>query len=121
MAVHLVGAPGAAPRLQMMDAAEAEAQKMAGEVCVSVDDIGAWLIAADGRTAAPVVPDEATQWMDIRRIRDALLTACDWTQLPDVPEATRAAWVSYRQSLRDITDTYSHPADVVWPTAPAQS
>jgi hypothetical protein len=57
------------------------------------------------------------QWMDVRRRRDQLLSECDWTQLPDVPESTRAAWVPYRQALRDLTEVAS-PADVIWPTMP---
>jgi hypothetical protein len=29
-----------------------------------------------------------------------------------------AAWKTYRQSLRDITDTYTSLDDVVWPEKP---
>lgn len=36
-----------------------------------------------------------------RSERDMLLAASDWTQLPDVPEATRKKWAPYRQKLRD--------------------
>ncbi len=57
---------------------------------------------------------------DIRAQRDELLTASDWTQMPDnnlTPEQ-RTAWADYRQLLRDITDTYPDPSTVVWPDAP---
>lgn len=54
----------------------------------------------------------------LRKQRNYLLTKCDWTQFPDVPESTRLAWQTYRQELRDITDTYTSLDDVVWPTKP---
>lgn len=57
------------------------------------------------------------QWQAVRAQRDMLLTECDWTQLPDVPSSTRAAWTSYRQALRDITEQ-SDPFSIAWPVAP---
>lgn len=50
--------------------------------------------------------------------RNALLSKSDWTQLPDVPLATKEAWALYRQALRDITDKPGWPANVLWPKAP---
>ena len=41
--------------------------------------------------------------------RDQLLADSDWTQLPDVPLATKEAWATYRQALRDLPE---HPN---WP------
>ena len=58
-----------------------------------------------------------TEWPLIRAERDRLLLACDWTQLPDVPLATKAVWASYRQALRDIT-LQSDPFNITWPTSP---
>lgn len=65
-------------------------------------------------------PTEAEQAAAIRAQRDALLTACDWTQLPDspLPAATKTAWAAYRQNLRDITGQAGFPAAVTWPVAP---
>lgn len=57
-------------------------------------------------------------WKDIKQRRNSLLLASDWTQLPDVPIATKEAWATYRQQLRDITDQ-PDPFNVVWPTPPA--
>lgn len=54
----------------------------------------------------------------VRQLRDALLTACDWTQLPDVPLETKAAWAIYRQLLRDIPNQSGFPLTVNWPNAP---
>ena len=50
--------------------------------------------------------------------RAQLLQASDWTQLPDVPLATKEAWATYRQELRDITEHPGYPLEVVWPVAP---
>lgn len=61
---------------------------------------------------------------DIRKTRNALLGACDWTQQIDVPlsEAKLQEWVTYRQQLRDITDNLPDDIlsvnDVVWPVSP---
>jgi hypothetical protein len=54
----------------------------------------------------------------VRAERDRLLAASDWTQLPDVPEATRTAWATYRQALRDVPEQAGFPENVVWPTKP---
>ena len=59
-----------------------------------------------------------TQWPFIRSERDRRLLASDWTQLPDVPLATKEAWATYRQALRDITEQ-PDPFNIVWPTPPA--
>lgn len=52
-----------------------------------------------------------------RKKRNDLLTSSDWTQLPDVPIATKEAWAVYRQALRDIT-LQPDPFNIVWPTPP---
>lgn len=54
----------------------------------------------------------------VRAERNARLTACDWTQLPDAPADT-AAWAAYRQALRDVTAQVGFPWDVTWPTPPS--
>ncbi len=55
---------------------------------------------------------------NLRDKRNRLLVESDWTQLPDVPEATKNAWQVYRQELRDITKTYQSIDTVIWPTKP---
>ena len=60
------------------------------------------------------VPSEAA----IRRKRNALLSASDWTQVPDIPESTRVLWQKYRQALRDIPNQDGFPNSIVWPIAP---
>lgn len=58
--------------------------------------------------------------VDARIRRDALLAASDWTQLPDVPAATRAAWATYRQALRDVPQQRRYPQHVTWPVGPGK-
>ena len=55
----------------------------------------------------------------VRSARNALLSACDWTQGADIPATTRAAWQPYRQALRDITRQTGFPLDIHWPDAPS--
>ena len=60
---------------------------------------------------------EQTQWPVVRSQRNALLSASDWTQLPDVPLATKETWAIYRQALRDITEQ-TDPFNINWPVRP---
>jgi len=53
----------------------------------------------------------------IRKLRNDLLTACDWTQLGD-NTADKETWATYRQALRDITSQSDFPLNVEWPTSP---
>ena len=62
-------------------------------------------------------PDNSGAWDDARGKRNALLVQSDWTQLPDVPIATKDAWAVYRQQLRDVT-LQSDPFNIVWPVPP---
>jgi hypothetical protein len=56
---------------------------------------------------------------EVRSKRDQLLRECDWTQYPDVPEATRNLWTAYRQALRDISQQAGFPSTIVWPIGPS--
>lgn len=53
----------------------------------------------------------------VRSERNMRLLACDWTQVADSP-ADKAAWVTYRQELRDISAQAGFPWAVVWPQEP---
>lgn len=57
-------------------------------------------------------------WKAIRKERDKLLMETDWTQLPDVPEATKTKYAIYRQALRDIT-TQENPYNIKFPLCPS--
>ena len=70
---------------------------------------------------------EVPEWLldvlagnEVRHQRDALLFAYDWTQMPDVTldAEARAAWATYRQALRDLTEQPGFPHAVEWPAQP---
>lgn len=60
---------------------------------------------------------EEEQWEKVRKQRYLLLSQSDWTQLPDVPLATKEAWATYRQALRDVT-LQPDPFNIAWPIPP---
>lgn len=65
--------------------------------------------------------DEPTQRAEMRQLRDALLVASDWTQIPDSPltDAQRAAWATYRQALRDAPASWTPGPEWDAPDPPA--
>jgi hypothetical protein len=58
-------------------------------------------------------------WEQIRSKRNNLLALSDYTQMADWP-GDKEAWATYRQALRDLTQTYTNAADVVWPSKPGE-
>ena len=56
----------------------------------------------------------------LREARDKKLAVTDWivTKSLESEVAVPSNWQTYRQSLRDITNTYTSLEDVVWPTKP---
>jgi len=58
----------------------------------------------------------------LRSERNKLLLKSDWTQYPDSPlaDAKKLEWAEYRQSLRDITQTFQSVNDdgFAWPQEP---
>jgi hypothetical protein len=54
---------------------------------------------------------------NIRAERNRRLAGCDWSQLSDAPVDT-AAWVTYRQALRDLPSQEGFPYNITWPTKP---
>ena len=58
---------------------------------------------------------------ELREERNKRISACDWTQLPNVPlpGAKKYEWETYRQALRDITQTTEDPSNPVWPIQPS--
>lgn len=59
-------------------------------------------------------------WDWARSYREQLLKQSDWTQLPDCPLSNekKQLWTTYRQQLRDITDSVDNPEDGVFPPDP---
>ena len=52
----------------------------------------------------------------LRQERNLKLAESDWMANSDVTMSSD--WATYRQALRDITDTYISMDTVVWPTKP---
>ena len=66
----------------------------------------------------PYVPPAPT-WEQIRSQRDALLKDSDWSVALDAnPKPSKEAWLTYRQALRDLPQTFSSPESVVFPNKP---
>lgn len=77
----------------------------------------------DGTSFSPPAQVSAEAQLEkLRSKRDMYLAASDWTQNSDSPlsDADKTAWATYRQSLRDITNTYQSMSDdgFAWPTKP---
>ena len=80
---------------------------------------GAWLqvwsvVPLTGEEITERTTDKAST---VRNQRNVLLAECDWTQLSDA-QVDAAAWATYRQALRDITEQSGFPWSVLWPTKP---
>jgi hypothetical protein len=75
-----------------------------------------------GEVTLQIDPDKveeknAQAWSDLRYKRNQLLTASDWTQLPDT-RVSKDTWAEYRQKLRDLPDGLTDPIQVTWPVPP---
>ncbi len=71
--------------------------------------------------AAALIEKNVALAASVRRQRDNLLAASDWTQtVADSPlsDKERAAWSKYRQALRDLPAQAGFPETVDWPVAP---
>jgi hypothetical protein len=60
---------------------------------------------------------DSEQAVIIRQERSTKLKECDWTQAADSP-VNKAAWATYRQSLRDVPLQEGFPWTITWPTQP---
>ena len=85
----------------------------ADEIAVRQSEEQAWNDGAFDRAMA-----------DLRQRRNTLLSASDWTQLPDttLTTAEKTAWMNYRTELRNITNgltTVEQVNSVAFPTKPA--
>ena len=73
----------------------------------SVSDMDAEAIAAK----------DAEQANSVRASRNEKIKDCDWTQVADAT-VDKAAWATYRQALRDVTQQAGFPWTIDWPTNP---
>lgn len=76
------------------------------------------IIVKDGEVLLEdVVPSEDEAVDFLRKKRNELLLASDWTQLADA-QVDKGAWATYRQELRDLPQNTTDPFNPVWPVAP---
>ena len=111
-AIHTTLPDDARPIEPATHAALLEAQE--GGQCIAANDNGDPVAIAQS-----FAPHELLD--DLRRRRDQLLTASDWTQMPDTPlvDAARLAWRAYRQQLRDLPGATLDLTAIEWPLPPA--
>ena len=57
---------------------------------------------------------------EVRGERTFRMQASDWTQVPDA-KVDKAAWATYRQTLRDVPNQEGFPWEVDWGTEPSIS
>lgn len=92
-----------------------EISAMAGSALEATvaENYAEWLTTARKREHAALADE-------IRIKRDMLLAASDPRALEDYPQTaeTRAAWLAYRQALRDVPEQAEFPYEAVWPEAP---
>lgn len=108
--------------VEVFDANDAPLQAQSGEDWIeATSDPNRHMIvngAIVDRPQAEIDAYEIDQaWGALRGKRNALLKACDWTQVPDAPVG-QAAWATYRQALRDLPANTTDPREVVWPEPP---
>ena len=74
-------------------------------------------------TKATVIDNE-NSLVEVRRVRNQKLTETDWVVIKEREEggsvSNFADWKTYRQALRDVTNTYKTLDTVKWPTAPSE-
>ena len=54
---------------------------------------------------------------EAREQRNKKLSATDWSQTADAPQAIKDSYVAYRQALRDVPAQVGFPLTIVWPEA----
>ena len=87
------------------------------------DDDGNQITIDESAVATKVAEIEAAEPMkELRRVRDAKLAETDWIVIKEREEggsvSNFADWKTYRQALRDITDSATSLDDVTWPEKP---
>lgn len=61
------------------------------------------------------------QWSHMRQQRDLKLRDSDWrVSVSDYPQSSenKAAWITYRQALRELPSNTSDPSNIIWPAPP---
>ena len=87
------------------------------------DDDGNQITIDESAVATKVAEIEAAEPMkELRTVRDAKLAETDWVVIKEREEggsvSNFADWKTYRQALRDITNSATSLDDVTWPEKP---
>jgi hypothetical protein len=101
-----------------------EANSDLGMIAGELQDLDKWVINTDTLAIEDAPAIVINVQAHIRILREEYLKATDWTVGVDSPlsDSKKAEWVTYRQALRDMPNTYSSETDVdnvVWPNKPA--
>lgn len=122
---YAIGAPGEPPRtyLTTSDPSRLVVQLREGEVAVQVAaGLPRGVVITPDGLDVEVSGEPSNDDDRIRQFRTALLSASDWTQIPDAPlgDQKRQEWATYRQALRDLPESQSGLpfGEVQWPEEP---
>ena len=72
----------------------------------------------DAKEAAFAAGADTRKAVEVRSERNVKLSATDWTQAFDVPQAIKDSYAPYRQALRDLPTQSGFPNEITWPTQP---
>ena len=90
-----------------------------GDYYLQNDGNGDYLVWTNDHTSKPTDQELADAkeeglndgwWKLLRRERDKLLVASDWSQGTDVPSDIKTPWATYRNDLRNLPTTTSKPS-----------
>jgi hypothetical protein len=77
------------------------------------------VVQVESLSAEEIQAAKDSAMVKLRATRNTLLTACDWTQIPDCSIPKKSEWATYRQTLRDFPATVSDArGNVTWPNNP---
>lgn len=77
------------------------------------------IVQVESLSAEEIQSAKDSAMAQLRATRNTLLTACDWTQIPDCTIPKKAEWATYRQTLRDFPATVSDArVSIDWPHNP---
>ena len=88
--------------------------------CTAYDD-GSFVsvVQVESLSAEEIQAAKDSAMAQLRATRNALLLACDWTQIADCTIPKKAEWATYRQTLRDLPSTITEPRTFTdWPHNP---
>jgi len=77
------------------------------------------VVQVESLSAEEIQAAKDSAMAQLRATRNALLLACDWTQIADCTIPKKAEWATYRQTLRDFPSTVSDARRTIdWPHNP---